>query len=573
MMNPLFLQFCLWRLFDSKKYLAIQNTERVCSILQSSICAEISPIRQLNLPKMVKQYPALKVDDACIRNDKIGLQFFEEMLKPFHKSLSVRTQHNKTLSWIITVMPSVLKSSKHIQTEEGLNIITSSDDFVTVLCFVPEGLKTMNAILERSQYRSVYVISLFYTTSEILQALPSSIQKNAKSIYLVGKRDNNECEYSTKLSAIIPLSHEIRNLSLVDQIVDQKAVSVLGQMAREGNLSNLTQLNFTRCGGLKSKIGLASSCLPHLTHLCLYKCQLNSDDYIALSSAIVTKKLPRLDTIILPIHNDEIPARTLVKYACLNVRNVFLNICFEKYSNANLGVLFKESMEWGSEWKLETLGFSHKINCLDNRVLRNIRIKSLAVVYVRSIFALNQIFVNFFGSTSRLDISHLNLSQSSGISGNLSDLLCEDVSSLETLILRGCDLTQNDLSSLVQANFQGKLSALKHLDLSKNENLKAADMFDGFSKWAQLRSFNIMDTSDRFKDEMNFVRVMSMGCLSTVTEIGVSGNHISEEMTTLLVHLETLRISGYVNRRALLHISNAVSGSENRLYCGGSREM
>ena len=120
---------------------------------------------------------------------------------------------------------------------------------------------------------------------------------------------------------------------------------------------------------------------------------------------------------------------------------------------------------------------------MDSRVLKNIRIKSLAVVHVRSKLALNQIFVNFFGSTSRLDISHLNLSQCSGISGHLSDLLCEEVSSLETLILRGCDMTRNDLSSLAQANFQGKLSALKHLDLSKNENFNATDMFDEFSKW------------------------------------------------------------------------------------------
>ena len=87
-------------------------------------------------------------------------------------------------------------------------------------------------------------------------------------------------------------------------------------------------------------------------------------------------------------------------------------------------------------------------------------------------------------------------------------------------------------------------------------------MFDEFSKWDQLRSFNIMDTSDNVRDERNFIRVMSMGCLSSVTELGVSEDHISEEMTKLLVHLETLRISGYGggynNSTALLHISNAV---------------
>ena len=202
----------------------------------------------------------------------------------------------------------------------------------------------------------------------------------------------------------------------------------------KGNLSHLTKLNFNRCTGLKTMIALVSS-LSQLSELCLYRSTLNSADYIALSRAIVTKKLPRLDTIILPIHNDDVPAKTLVKYACLNVRNVFLKVCFREYSNTKRGVLSKEPMEWGSGWKLETLGFS---NGLVSRVLRNIRFKNLAVVHVRSKLALNQIFVNFFGCTSRLDISRLNLSQSSGISGHLSDLLCEDVSSLETLILRGC---------------------------------------------------------------------------------------------------------------------------------------
>ena len=54
-----------------------------------------------------------------------------------------------------------------------------------------------------------------------------------------------------------------------------------------------------------------------------------------------------------------------------------------------------------------------------------------------------------------------------------------------------------------------------------------------------------MDTWNEVKDEMNFIRVMSMGCLSLITELGLSKDHISEEMTTLLVHLVTLRNSDY----------------------------
>ena len=87
-------------------------------------------------------------------------------------------------------------------------------------------------------------------------------------------------------------------------------------------------------------------------------------------------------------------------------------------------------------------------------------------------------------------------------------------------------------------------------------------MFDEFSKWDQLRSFNIMDTSDKVKDERNFIKVMSIGCLSSVKELGLSVEHISEEMTTLLVHLQTLRVSGY-DDKVLSRVSNAL---ENGLF-------
>ena len=63
----------------------------------------------------------------------------------------------------------------------------------------------------------------------------------------------------------------------------------------------------------------------------------------------------------------------------------------------------------------------------------------------------------------KLDISH-----SSGVTGVLSILLCHSFPVLETLILSDCWLNSDDLRSLAQANKEGRLPKLKHLDISQN---------------------------------------------------------------------------------------------------------
>ena len=100
----------------------------------------------------------------------------------------------------------------------------------------------------------------------------------------LGRREIKKLQMATKFS----LSPDIKTLYLVDQNFDQNTVSILGQMMEKGNLSHLTKLSFNRCTGLKTTVALASS-LSQLSELCLYRCKLDSTDYIALSSAVVSK--------------------------------------------------------------------------------------------------------------------------------------------------------------------------------------------------------------------------------------------------------------------------------------------
>ena len=136
MINPLFLKFCLWLLSDSQKYFTIKNRKRVCLKLQRFIFRQIPhcKYKRLNLPHMLKQYPALKVDDACVRNDEVGLKFFKEMLKPFHCVLSFITEYKKTLDWIFAAIPSVLNSVKFCYTHSGLYVANLDKNSVPFLC-------------------------------------------------------------------------------------------------------------------------------------------------------------------------------------------------------------------------------------------------------------------------------------------------------------------------------------------------------------------------------------------------------------------------------------------------------
>ena len=122
----------------------------------------------------------------------------------------------------------------------------------------------------------------------------------------------------------------------------------------------------------------------------------------------------------------------------------------------------------------------------------------------------------------RNNLKHLNISRNKRITGTLSVLMCDILPSLVTLILRDCCLSAIDLSSLAQANVEGRLPKLNHLDISNNDLRKTEStnsLFAFSCKWNQLLSLNIMNT--RFSPDELHRRVRS-GCLSSLQELRIS---------------------------------------------------
>ena len=135
---------------------------------------------------------------------------------------------------------------------------------------------------------------------------------------------------------------------------------------------------------------------------------------------------------------------------------------------------------------------------------------------------------DFFTQLHKLDISH-----SSGMTGTLCLLLCHTFPSLHTLILNDCGLNSKDLTSLAQASVKGRLSELKHLDISKNDEAltSCGDMFGFGAQWQKLTELicdQLVPNSEAFVGMMQHVQ---SNCLNSLQKLKVSLDSTSFDWT------------------------------------------
>ena len=90
-------------------------------------------------------------------------------------------------------------------------------------------------------------------------------------------------------------------------------------------------------------------------------------------------------------------------------------------------------------------------------------------------------------------LTELDLTHSSGFTGNLSALFTHSFPRLNTLILIDCDLNSEDLQSLARANVEGKLPQLRHLDIAGNDDVEVSYLFTHSAQWNQLKTLRIYD--------------------------------------------------------------------------------
>ena len=125
---------------------------------------------------------------------------------------------------------------------------------------------------------------------------------------------------------------------------------------------------------------------------------------------------------------------------------------------------------------------------------------SLSVLFTHSFPRLNKLIPEdcFLNSNDLQKVEgklpqlrHLDVSWNNDV--KVSDLFTNSFPTLNTLILSDCDLNSNDLQSLARANVEGKLPQLRHLDVSWNNDVKISDLFAHSAQWNQLTTFETAD--------------------------------------------------------------------------------
>ena len=386
--NPLFLQFCLWFMMRSEKYFSFLESRRTYESLNHYIVKEIDDVK-FDFTQVAQRFPALNV--VLKNQDKVALRMFENVLEKCDKIKHIALTSEHPASSIlrptfrslssITIHYHGFNESAEIR-KDNLTPMESpllffqkwkQDDLLIHLKVGPNEtlFDTFDVVLNLcAQYKWM---SLLHLTNWVKDPAPCSYLKRN----LVHTLDKWK-----QIVSVCLLALDLRGNFDIDSAIRQY-------------------------GGLRQMFPFSSLILNR---------RLRSDDLRSLATASAIGRLPVLSGLDISWSSDLSHRGPLT---------VLLGERFPKlYSLITRGCwLTSRDLDW-----LAAANVAGKLPCLTT----------------------------------------LDLSRNPNISGHISNLLAHCFPNLNVLILRDCKLREEDLSDIQQANADGKLHQLKLLDISEN---------------------------------------------------------------------------------------------------------
>ena len=324
----------------------------------------------------------------------------------------------------------------------------------------------------------------------------------------------------------------LTEICLVKLDVDKSALDALARAVQKGNLHVLSHLSFAGAGtSIKGKLSkLLQHKWPSLTHLNLDGCFLDSTDIVILTQCFVSptqKTLPNVTSLVLNVGDVRDPKfgtslaavnvpslltfllpsvfpkglhqkvqrpmdATLIKlfqFALVNIKTLDLKeVCKEEYQSLalciNQGKLPNLTQLSISMWKYVSIHqyvqvpVGRKINNFspvlyflpknDIEKLSPVKFPTLNKLSLKGFVCCTSHLLTVAMTTEFSELSQLDISHSSGISGKLHYLVGYSFPFLTDLILSDCGLHPLDLINLAKASVIGRLPVLRHLDVSQN---------------------------------------------------------------------------------------------------------
>ena len=132
LVNPLFLHFCVWLVYSDQTDFKFENKENIRLSLAKYAAQHISAY--LNMLKIEGKLPAFDIGNAHDRKDRLGLMFFQDVLKNCEKMKVLVLDSKDHLDWFLTSLKPVLHnmSSVYVPRVLDMNIVNGNQIIVTL---------------------------------------------------------------------------------------------------------------------------------------------------------------------------------------------------------------------------------------------------------------------------------------------------------------------------------------------------------------------------------------------------------------------------------------------------------
>ena len=442
--NPLFSQFCVWFLDKSNSLFPFPKRSVASDLLNKCAEEKIDFLRYdttINFIRLEEQFPTLGL--ALNDHNNLALGMLKDVLKRCCrvKALVVSTRH--PVYHILTSLScNVFKSLKSITIYDGNDktgpveikpntLIPHESPLLFLHSWADNDFEVFAHLnLSRSYEHDFHVLESVLkicATSKrsifvrFLRLTPSTVQSIIKAHPCIKWKIELFYDLSINFSKLV---HESLPSLHTLFLVGLKALESFENIAQanvEDKLPNLCVLGIsgTSVDGCLHVLMLGT--FPSLTTLVLSNCRLIARDLTSLARASVQGKLPELKHLDISRHDRKTlftPEQPLEPLA--------------------LDRLF-------SEPSLKLNSLIARGHCLDIRVVTEAS-----------------------GASKLQHFTSLDFTLNPNIAGDLSVLFCQPLSSLSVLILRKCELTTDDMRSLARASAKNRLPELRHLDVSQN---------------------------------------------------------------------------------------------------------
>ena len=571
MLDSLFFHFCLWFCFSDQTYVVLKNKELAFRSLRSYVLDRLNVVQFE--PEVIKQmFPACDISEALRMNDSLRIKFLRGILVDLQKVKVLMLSEHDPIDFILESMAE--RSICTVCTTEGSSIIypdewisksklrklTWTQFFNSIhqkgdsAIFVGGSSVSQDGLDRILKYYKGPVSAYLFINLDVEIELSELMFATLNKLYIVNnlhcsmvcKREIHKCPSLTHLCFV-----NIRGF--FKPAIDKSVMSALSRAVKEGNLPNLTHLGFDDCvfnPGMQLSLLLESS-WPNLTQLNLTGGHFDVKDFKALSAANRKGLLPGLKSLFVCdlYHINDSAIKWLFKYPWPNVTKLVLD---------NIGS--------HSGWELTGVFKQGKLKNITDLAITMGPQQSTEGLYIIPNYCPNLISFKL-GHTSVLveelacivshwELQKLDVSQCGNITHNLSTLLTLGFPSLNTLILKYCDLIPDDLSSLGRACVRGAVPNLRHLDISRN--LKCAghldSLFDGSCLWNDLLSLDVTQSGIRETSQKRstFARDLDVlcsklenGCLSSLEELSFTAytsSYTSVKQTVPWRHMRKINI-------------------------------